>query len=89
MKVRTKIQKWGNSLGLRISGPMKTVPNFEENMPVDVNVTEKGLEVVPVKKIKKRQLPFTEAELLEDMTPYGAHADEIENVYLDKEWGDD
>ena len=72
------IQKWGNSLGLRISGAMKTIPQFEENMQVIVEVSEKGLYVYPKpKKLTARDiLPFTEEELLEGLTPYLGHADE-------------
>ena len=80
MKIKAKIQKWGNSLGLRITGAMKTIPKFEENMNVIVEVSEKGLYVYPKpnKLTAKDILPFTEAELLEGLTPYLAHADEIE-----------
>jgi antitoxin MazE len=88
MKITAKIQKWGNSLGLRISGPMKTIPKFEENMQVIVEATEKGLYVYPnPKKLTAKDiLPFTEAELLEGLTPYLAHADEIEAfVWLPEE----
>lgn len=69
MKIQVKIQKWGNSLGLRLSGAMKTIPHFEDNMPVIVDITEKGLYVYPKpKKLKARDLlPFTETELLKDL----------------------
>lgn len=69
MKIHAKIQKWGNSLGLRISGSMKTIPHFEENMQVIVDVTEKGIHVYPKpKKLTARDiLPFTLEELLADV----------------------
>jgi len=87
MKIHAKIQKWGNSLGLRISGPMKTIPKFEENMQVTVEVNEKGLHVYPRKKLTARDIfPFTEEELLKGMTPYLAHADEEQEFkYLPEE----
>lgn len=68
MKIDAKIQKWGNSLGLRISGAMKTIPKFEENMQVTVDVSEKGIYVYPKPKklTAKDILPFTEEELLAD-----------------------
>lgn len=74
MKVTAKIQKWGNSLGLRISGAMKTIPHFKENMTVMVEVTEKGIYIFPLpkkisrKKLKLLLLPFTEEELLKDIS---------------------
>lgn len=78
MKIKAKIQKWGNSLGLRISGAMKTIPQFEENMQVIVEVSEKGLCVYPKpKKLTARDiLPFTEEELLVGLNEYTSHADE-------------
>lgn len=80
MKVHAKIQKWGNSLGLRITGPMKTIPGLKENMEVIVDISEKGLHVYPKpKKLTARDiLPYTLEELLVGLTPYLAHADEVE-----------
>lgn len=80
MKVTAKIQKWGNSLGLRISGAMKTIPHFKENMTVMVEVTEKGIYIFPLLKKQRKILPFTEEELLLGITPYLAHADELEQL---------
>lgn len=69
MKIHAKIQKWGNSLGLRISGPMKTIPHFEENMNVTIEISEKGLYIYrKPKKLTARDIfPFTEEELLKDI----------------------
>ena len=76
MKIHAKIQKWGNSLGLRISGPMKSIPKFEENMQVVVDITEKGIYVSPQKKLTARDiLPFTLEELLADLDAESAHDD--------------
>ncbi|MCX7121361.1 MAG: transcriptional regulator [Gammaproteobacteria bacterium] len=79
MKIQAKIQKWGNSLGLRITGSMKTIPHFEENMNVTVEISEKGLYVYrkPKKLTARDILPFTLAELLEGLNEYTAHTDEI------------
>jgi len=66
MKIKTTIRKWGNSLGLRITGPMKSIPKFEENMPVTVDISENGILIEPIKK-SRLKLPFTEAELLGDL----------------------
>ena len=45
MRVQATIQKWGNGLGIRISGTMRDIPHFEAGMPVEVEVSEKGLEI--------------------------------------------
>ena len=63
MKIQTTIQKWGNSLAIRITGSLKTIPHFTANMPVEIEVNEKGLTIHPIIKKKKRLL-FKEAQLL-------------------------
>lgn len=77
MKVKAKIQKWGNGLGLRVSGVIRDIPNFEEDAPVEIEVTENGFEVTKIKESGLQALPFSEAELLKGMTPETAHADII------------
>lgn len=79
MKVQTHIQKWGNSLALRLTGAIKTIPHFKENMLVEVEINEKGIQVFPIKS-KQKKLPFTEKQLLKGLTPITAHADEISNI---------
>ncbi len=68
MRVQAKIQKWGNSLGLRLAGPMKAVPHFKEDMIVDVEVTEKQY---------RKVLSFSEAQLLKELSKKTVHADEL------------
>lgn len=75
MRIQTKIKKWGNSLGLRLSGPMKSIPHFEEDMMVDVEVTEKGLTIHPCES--KQYLSFSEKQLLKNLDAKTAHADEL------------
>lgn len=77
MKVQTTIQKWGNSLAIRITGPLKTIPHFSENMPVEVEVSEEGLMIHPIAK-KKKALLVREAQLLEGLTAKKIHANEID-----------
>lgn len=77
MKIQTEIKKWGNSLGLRVTGTMKDIPEFKEGTKVDVTVTKMGLNIVKAEKPKGVKLPFSEKQLLKDMTPLTAHADII------------
>ena len=77
MRIQTKIQKWGNSLALRLAGPMKTIPHFTENMLVEVNISENGLHIQPVTKHKQGKLPFSEKQLLSGLNEKTAHADKI------------
>jgi antitoxin MazE len=48
--VRTKIQKWGNSLGLRIPKTLAEEIAVEEGSSVEITATEQGLLVKPAGK---------------------------------------
>lgn len=84
MKVQTTIQKWGNSLAIRITGPLKTIPHFTANMPIEIDVNEKGLTICPVSPAKNKLLKFSEAELLKGLTAKKAHADEVVDIQPDE-----
>lgn len=81
MKIQTTIQKWGNSLAIRITGPLKTIPHFIANMPVEIEVTKRGLTIYPLIFKKRKLLLFKEAQLLKGLTAKKAHADEIIDIY--------
>lgn len=72
--VNSKIQRWGNSLGVRISGLVREISNFEPDAEITIEVFENGFTV------KKRepalsQLIFSEEELLDDITEHSSHSD--------------
>ncbi|AKP32558.1 cell growth regulatory protein MazE [Yersinia aleksiciae] len=71
MRTQATLQKWGNSVALRLSGNLKTIPNFEVGDTVDIDISEQGLVIQKV-AIK----PLTEESLLAGLTEYTAHADE-------------
>lgn len=81
MKIQTTIQKWGNSLAVRITGPLRTIPHFSANMPVEIEVNESGLTIHPLALKKRKLLLFTESQLLKGLTAKKAHADEIVDIY--------
>lgn len=88
MFVRAKIQKWGNGLALRVSGPMRDIPNFHEGSDVSIEISEGGLIIKKIDSLQQRvKFPFTEAELLKKMDPITGHADAITNP-LANETGD-
>ena len=74
MKTHARIQKWGNGLALRVAGAMRDIPHFQEGTEVDVEITENGFTVIKSIPKKKIIFPFSEAQLLKDMTPENAHA---------------
>jgi len=75
MKVRAKIQKWGNGLALRVGGVMRDIPDFKEGTEVDVEVTEDGFLVKRSTHKKKPLFPYSEGQILEGLTRERAHAD--------------
>jgi antitoxin MazE len=78
MKVESEIKKWGNSLALRVTGVMAELPKFSAGTKVIIEVTEEGFMVKPAPQVKgMSQLPYSEAELLADLDPQQAHADEL------------
>lgn len=81
MKIQTTIQKWGNSLAIRITGPLKTIPHFSANMPIEIEVNESGLTIHPITPKKRKLLLFKEAQLLKGLTAKKAHADEVVDIH--------
>ncbi len=86
MRIEAFIQKWGNGLGLRVSGAMREIPGFEINSPVTIEILEDGFKV---KKIEKKALKKTpilkEKDLLLSLTAKTAHADLLAHP-THKEW---
>jgi len=74
LAIDSKIQKWGNGLGLRVSGAMRDIPHFTENTLVKVEVFEDGFTVKKATQSVKL-LPFTEAQLLEGLNPDTVHSE--------------
>ncbi|EOZ1711802.1 AbrB/MazE/SpoVT family DNA-binding domain-containing protein [Yersinia enterocolitica] len=72
MRAQATLQKWGNSVALRLSGNLKTIPNFEVGDIVDIDISEQGL---VIQKVVKK--PLTEESLLAGLSAYTAHADEL------------
>ena len=77
MKIETQLKKWGNSLALRVTGVMAELPGFHDGSKVTVEVTEEGFTVRPAKEDRRSLLPYSEEELLADMSLDNSHADEL------------
>jgi len=67
--MRTRIQKWGNSLALRIPRPFAEESNLHEDSAVDVTIRNGKLMVVAV-----QEPPFILEELVKQITPENLHA---------------
>lgn len=70
--VNAKVQKWGNGLGLRVSGMMRDIPHFEVNTEVTVEIFKNGF-FVKKKPIKNKLTTFSEKELLDDLDNSNSH----------------
>lgn len=73
--MRGKVQKWGNSLGLRIPKSLATDTGLVAGSEVDVEVVERRLVVTPVPRPSIRL-----EELLEGITQ--------DNLHPEFEWGE-
>jgi antitoxin MazE len=69
--MQTRIQKWGNSLGLRIPRSFAAEAKVEEGSTVDVSVEHGCLRVRPI-----RARRYVLRELLRRVTPQNLH-DEV------------
>lgn len=74
LAINTKIQKWGNGLGLRVSGALRDIPRFDENTPVIVEVFEDGFTVKKAAP-SANPLPFSEKQLLAGLDADTVHSE--------------
>ena len=66
----TRIQKWGNSLGLRIPKSFAAEARVKEGSPVDLRVEDGELVIRP---LKRRQYKLT--QLLKQIKPGNVHSE--------------
>lgn len=76
MDMETRIQKWGNSLGVRLPKDLALKHALTEDTLVRVGDTEKGLTITAVPQKEKTSL----ADLISAITP--------ENKHGEVPWGD-
>ncbi len=68
--MKTRVQKWGNSLALRIPKSFATEAGLQENAPVDLSLVDGKLVVQPV-----APQPPTLGELLRGVTDQNLHGE--------------
>ena len=66
----TKVQKWGNSLGLRIPRAFAAEANLMPGSPVNITVRHGELVVTPA-----REAPCNLDEMLAQVTPENTHGE--------------
>ena len=70
----TKIQKWGNSLALRIPKSYAEEANIQEGVPVDIKIEEHKI-IISAKKKSKKKNKYSLEELLSDIKPENLHGE--------------
>jgi len=73
MRTQTTLQKWSDSLALRISGPLREIRDFREGSVVEVEISENGL--VTNKSGDSATTLISEETLLDGLNESTAHAD--------------
>jgi antitoxin MazE len=66
--MKTRIQKWGNSLALRIPSAFARSLGLEQDSQVELTMTRTQLVIAPVRQPKPKL-----AELLDRITPANVH----------------
>ena len=69
MNSHSKVQKWGNSLGIRIRKSLADQLDLKENSEVDITIKNKTLVVVPCTK------RYTLSSLLGDVKTEDLHSE--------------
>lgn len=77
MKTTTKVKKWGNSLGVRLTNAVAATTGITDDTEVEIVTRGRAITITPLKKQKK----MTAEDLFEGVTP--------ENVHGEIEWGPD
>jgi antitoxin MazE len=68
--MKSRVQKWGNSLAVRIPKTYAKEAGLSENSPVDISMSDKTLVLKPLKKPR-----VTLDELLSGITEDNKHAE--------------
>ncbi len=87
VKFEGTVQSWGNSLGLRITRAVSELAHLKKGAQVSIEVTGEGLLVRRKVSKARTRLPYSEAMLLEGLTPHTAHADELPTLTVRKHGG--
>ena len=84
--IHSKVQKWGNSLGIRISGSLRELTNFEVDTDIIIQISEDGFTVKRSRPVKPPEV-FLEDDLLDDLSEYNAHTELLAApLQLESEW---
>ena len=76
--MQNEIKRRGNSAAVRLPSKILAQTKLDVSSPISINVKAGKIVIEAVQKSQRKvNLPFSEADLLEGLDSYGAHADEI------------
>ncbi|MCP4046928.1 MAG: AbrB/MazE/SpoVT family DNA-binding domain-containing protein [Gammaproteobacteria bacterium] len=80
--MQTEIKRWGNSAAVRLPSKLLAALRLEINSAISIDVKDNKIIIEAVSEQAKDLLrfPFSEATLLNGMTPESAHADDLAEV---------
>ena len=71
--MQSQVQKWGNSLALRIPKALAAQTQLDQGTPVEMKVENGALVIKPVESQPKRKRKYKLEELLAQVTPENIH----------------
>jgi antitoxin MazE len=69
--MQTKIQKWGNSLALRIPKALADETGIDQDSPVEIRVVDGQIRIIPLQSAPD----YTLESLLDGITPDNLHGE--------------
>jgi len=80
--MQTEIKRWGNSAAVRLPSKLLAALRLEINSAISIDVKDNKIIIEAVSEQAEVLLsfPFSEAALLNGMTPESAHADDLAEV---------
>jgi len=87
--MRSEIKRWGNSAAVRIPGKLLAEARLDVSSPIQMSVKGKRIIIEPAYPLgpKRLKLPYGEADLVRNLNPETAHADELASP-MDSELGE-
>ena len=80
--METVVKKWGNSAAIRLPSKILAAAHINTGSSISIEVKDQKIIITEIAKPKSKvfKLPFTEQDLLNELTPSLAHADDIASI---------
>jgi len=77
--METMVKKWGNSAAIRLPSKILAAAHISTGSSISIEVKDQKIIIKEIAKPKSKafNLPFTEQDLLKELTPSLAHADNL------------